>query len=440
MKKLLTTLVMIISLTILVACGDNNLPAEKDQIAPLISLNTAHKYIIIKQGDINSYHEQLNLGIRAIDNIDNDITDKVIVYDDELDIDKVGEYEIRFFVYDSSDNQSDIVTKTVIVQELFTLINYYPIWDNEIQGEKEALEQKVFNGAWYHKVMSSTDAWSGIEGIVTLPEVDIKRYESGYNELLPADPDKRNLDNPSVYMGGHAASESDVGLSLKPARMYKNGLYSNSIGSVVFRPFWRYITNVNKDSGNYDLERGRRYTVSETGASKTNMIGNWHYEDTQYYYVPGDKVRIIITSPRPNYLQLQIEILSKSTIPYYVKMREDNKWKDPENFFSPVFYSPGHGVDKNLEASFKRVNAIDQTANEGKDIIHTNTMVKEAVWESVYLYRKINGTMYRVAFNETRSSSISAPDATGFITSTINQNGGQTVILKPEHAVTRPQE
>lgn len=437
MRKAIITILIFVKVLILVSCTNSETNA-KDDISPIIMLNNNYKTIIIKEGDFDSYHEQILLGVSVIDNIDDDLTEKITIYDEEVDINNYGEYTIRFFVFDSSNNQSNIITKDVIVQEKYTLIDYYPIWENNIDNEKTAPNQEIFNGAWYHKVMSSTDKWIGIEGVITLPEVDVKRYESPFNNELPADPEKRNLDNPSIYMGGHASSESDVGLSLKPVRMYKNGSYSNSIGSVVFRPFWRYITNVNKDSGSYDLEKGRKYSVSETGTSKTNMIGNWHFEDTQYYYVPGDKIRMIITSPRRNYLQLQIEVIEVSTIPYYVNMRKENNWRNPETFFSPVFYSPGHGVDKNLEASFKRVNAIDQSGNEGKDIIHTTTVVKEAVWESVYLHREIEGTIYRVPFNESRVSSLSSPDETGFIVSSINNKGGQTVVLKPENAVTRP--
>jgi len=56
-------------------------------------------------------------------------------------------------------------------------------------------------------------------------------------------------------------------------------------------------------------------------------------------------------------------------------------WKDFENFLSPVFVSKGHGTSKT--AQFKRVNAIDQMANEGKPATLTTSNVKEAVWESV---------------------------------------------------------
>jgi hypothetical protein len=96
-----------------------------------------------------------------------------------------------------------------------------------------------------HKV-SSKDKWVGIEGIITLPEVKIARYEGDYNSELDVDPNAKNLDNPSVYMGGHALNESDVGLSFSKALIdVKNQTLSK--GSIAFRPFCVYITSDNQE-------------------------------------------------------------------------------------------------------------------------------------------------------------------------------------------------
>ena len=74
------------------------------------------------------------------------------------------------------------------------------MWQGEIPGEKaKPADPAVFGGAWYRKVVSSKDAWTGIEAVVTLPEVQIRRYDGEYDTSLPYDPEVKNLDNPSVY-------------------------------------------------------------------------------------------------------------------------------------------------------------------------------------------------------------------------------------------------
>src|SRR5690554_1721058 len=148
MKKAFIIIFIFITSLTLLACKDKELNT-KDEIPPIIMLNNNYKYIIIKEGDSESYHEQLKLGVSVIDNIDENLTDKIIVYDDEVDINSQGEYTVSFFVFDSSNNQSNIITKDVIVQEKYTLIDYYPIWEGDIEGEKSAPNQEIFNGAWY---------------------------------------------------------------------------------------------------------------------------------------------------------------------------------------------------------------------------------------------------------------------------------------------------
>jgi len=98
-------------------------------------------------------------------------------------------------------------------------------------------QQKCFGGAWYHKVMSVPYDFSGIEGVITLPMPHINRFRDEQRPKSEIDFDLKNLDVSSIYMGGHATNESDVGLALSSAIL--NGNVTK--GSAVFRPFWRYI-------------------------------------------------------------------------------------------------------------------------------------------------------------------------------------------------------
>lgn len=300
--------------------------------------------------------------------------------------------------------------------------------ENEILNPEPA---PVFGGAWYHKVISSRDEWVGIEATVTLPEVKIARYRDEYDQSLDIDPNVKNLDNPSVYLGGNAVEESDVGLSFS---LGVTDLKSNTIskGSIVFRPFWRYITASFKDEGSYDAHGGK-YSVAVNG---DNCFANYHWRYTEYYYLPGDKIRMTVFSPEADKLQLQIELIERSALASSVKMREKYGWKDPESFLSPVFSSEGHGNGNKTE--FKRVNAIDQSGNEGGTAVVSGTEIKNAVWHSTYLYRIINGKMYRVPMNESRRAATDAPDASKFTVITDCERspiGGETVTIHPNISV-----
>lgn len=432
MKKIFTTLLLITLPLLLVSCL-NESNKENDNIKPIVRVSNEYKTVLLNQYENVDLEEILLEGVTAIDNLDGDITEKIKVNYDEVDINIPGNYKAYFTVVDSSNNMSEAADKNVIVRAVGEILKPYDIYTNSISGEVKPEKQQLFGGAYYHKVQSSRDKWIGLEGTITLPEVKITRYDGNFDTSLNLDPYVKNLDNPSIYMGGTGSYESDVGLSL--SRTLLKGTDHPPIGSYAFRPFWRYITNpnsVNKDIGGYDLANGRRYSVSAGNANASNMAGNWHYEDTEFYYLPGDKIRMIVYSPERNRLQLQIEVISKSTNPTSVKIREENGWKDPANFISPMFESEGHGLNGN--AVFKRVNAIDQSGNEGKTAIPTNTTVLNANWESVYLHRQIDGKMYRIPFNEDRASSLSAPEANFFSTSPIDKiTGGQLVSIHPNN-------
>ena len=394
---------------------------EIDDKAPSIRLLVTE--VTINKGD----EYDLLDGVSAKDNVDGNITDKIVIDMGGFDSNIAGIYTVTYTLKDNAGNEAIPKTRTIIVKET-EVMKSPEIWSGAIEGEKlNPKPAEVFGGAWYHKVVSSKDKWVGIETIVTLPEFELERYNDSYNTELAADPNVKNLDNPSVYLGGKAQTESDVGLSLSRSLIdVKNQTLST--GSIAFRPFWRYITSTEQDVGGYDEHDGE-YAVSANG---NNCMGNYHWRYTEYYYLPGDKLRIVVFSPAPNKLQLQIEVIEKSTLPSSVAMREEYGWKDPADFISPIFHSPGHG--KNINAEFKRVNAIDQSGNEGKTAIDTNTEVRNMIYHETYLYRVIDGTLYRVPMNESRRGVTNAPKDEYFTVTfdgVESSLGGEVVTIHP---------
>lgn len=394
-----------------------------DTVKPKLRIKSSELSVWINQGD----EYDLLSGVSGIDNLEGDITDKIQLNIGDYDSNIPGEYMITYFLADTAGNAADPITRTVVVKNT-TIFPAPPVFLDTIEGEiLNPKKPDLFGGAWYHKVVSSRDKWFGIEATITLPEVKISRYEGNNDPELDVDPTVKNLDNPSVYMGGHATNESDVGLSFSRALVDVKG-QTLSKGCIAFRPFWRYITNEHQDEGGYDAHNGD-YAVS---VNNNNCIANYHWKYTEYYYLPGDKLRMIIYIPEPNKMQLQIEVIEKSTLPSSVEMRERYGWKDPANFKSPIFHSPGHGTGINSE--YKRVNAIDQVANEGGTAHSSQTEIKNAIWHETYLYRKINGKMYRVPMGDNRRGVISAPEQTRFTTSYEGVDrdlGGEVITIHP---------
>jgi len=450
-KKFFIFVLLFLGSFSLIACQDTNVtkpdpePDDNDEdvidekylndkIKPILSISAGEQMIYIKPG--TDY--DLLKGITAFDNLEGNIIDKVIVDTEGFDNQTPGQYNIVYFLQDLAGNAADPIERVVIVVDNI-IFEAPPVYNGVIEGEAPKPNTPAFfGGAWYHKVVSSKDKWSGIEGTFTVPHVKIRRYQGAYDSSLDVDPNARNLDNPSIYMGGNATNESDVGLSFSKGLIdIENNTLST--GSIVFRPFWRYIVNnqADTDVGGYDLPNGRRYAVSATGSGGLNMIANWHYADTEHYYLPGDKLRMLIVSVGPNKLQMQIEVIEKSTDPISVAMRKNYGWKDPENFKSPTFVSPGHGLGR--DAEYKRVNAIDQVANEGGDAFYSDTEISNAIWHEVYLYRTINGTLYRVPFNQSRSAHLSAKDETRFTVTYDGVDkdlGGEVITIHPGYQNT----
>lgn len=385
-------------------------------------INIQDTEVTIAKGDAYNLLD----GVTGSDDVDGDITDRIVIDQGGYDPDAPGKYTITYSLTDSAGNEAFPKKRTVIVKE--SMMQSPPVWTEAIEGEKlNPQDPAPAKGAWYHKVVSSKDKWVGIETIVTLPAFELERYDGDYDTTLPADPSGKNLDNPSVYLGGSAWSESDVGLSLSRTLIDVKA-QTLSTGNIAYRPFWRYITSENQDVGGYDVHDGE-YAVSANGK---NCIANYHWRYTEYYYLPGDKLRMIVYSPEPDKLQLMIEVLEASTLPSSVEMRKTYGWKDPADFISPIFQSPGHGTG--MDAEFKRVNAIDQSGNEGKDTIPTETEVNAIIWHETYLYREINGSLWRVPMNENRRGTTSAPEDAYFTVTyegVDSSLGGEVVSIHP---------
>lgn len=262
-----------------------------------------------------------------------------------------------------------------------------------------------FPGAWYRKAVSSHDHWLGIEATVTLPEFlpDDNRKASN---------SKRYMDNPSVYFGGNAGEESDAGLTWTLVGKTAECLEPSN-ESLAFRPFWRYIHG------------------------DENTWKNSDFRHPEHYYLPGDTLRVSVFSPKVDYLQMQIEVVKPTTIEKFVERRKSWRIENdaPVGYVSELFPSIGQGYKV---GEFKRVNAIDQSQNEGKPAKNTNSIVQNLVWHEVYLYRKINDEVYKIPFTKERFSSMLCPNPLGFSVSYEGVDkdlGGEKVTIHP--GVTR---
>jgi hypothetical protein len=228
-------------------------------------------------------------------------------------------------------------------------------------------------------------------------------------------------------MGGHSYYESDVGIAWMIGHT-DNVSATISRSGIAFRPFWRYIT-------------------TQESCTNNNCYRNANVSDYEFYYYPGDTIQMSVFSSRPGYLQMRIELISLTTNPDYVNVREIYGLEAgfEKIFITPEFPSAGMGE---LKTEFKRVNAIDQVANEAKPTLNTNAEVLNAAWHEVYLYREIDGIIYKVPMTEERSASMFCPLGTNvngdfseaFIVSYegVDKNlGGEVITLDPNNGTGR---
>lgn len=294
--------------------------------------------------------------------------------------------------------------------------DHVPLGDVKDLPEQNLPEQKCFLGAWYRKAVSAVDNWIGIEAEIELGEFipDPARYN--------LDGLGRNMDNPNVYLGGKADLESDCGVGYNLTyptddTSYDLGLDAPKLG---YRPFWRYIYHTRE---------------SENGCTLVKQVNSWNASDPRslaYYYFPGDIIRMKVYSPLPHYLQLRIEVVKATTIEKYVQIRKGYHLPNdmPMDFYSPLFHSSGQGV---RPAEFKRVNSIDQFGNEGYHAKDTKAVMTEATWHNCYLYREVNGQMYKYPFTEKLYCSMLCPSEKAITVKPYHSDqGGEKVIIHPD--------
>lgn len=291
------------------------------------------------------------------------------------------------------------------------------LYNKEIVGEVlPSGTLKCFLGAWYHKVVSSVDNWVGIECVVTLGE--FTPDESRFN----LDGKGCYMDNHNVYVGGKSGNEADCGLGYNTMYVSSDTSYElkSSSPKLGYRPFYRFIVRERiDDGGNVDVINTNLWRVSDP-----RDLGN--------YYFPGDTIRMKLYSPLPNYLQMRIEVVEKTTIQKYVDIRKNYHLENdaPTDYYSPLFYSDGFGIKP---SEFKRVSSIDQFGNEGYNAHKTSASVLNEVWRETYLYRMVDGVVVKVPFNESRSLRITCPDSKMCHVTPLNNNlGGEELSLTPK--------
>ncbi len=233
---------------------------------------------------------------------------------------------------------------------------------------KPAASAPCFPGAYYRKAASSFDQWTGIEAVVKLP--------NPHYDMSRTRPNGRPLDNASVYLGGRAKDqEIDCGV-------------------------------------NWEIIREADGSVSTMGKAFRPFIRNeaWHSGPAkpEYYYAPGDVIRMRVENTTDGKLLMRIDLLARAadadalikpvtevdeTTPVVASKpaRGDNPNHlstmplDSISSFTSTFDAREFRVDGLKQ--FKRVNGMDQSGNEGQPVQPTTTKITDAVWQQVWLLR-----------------------------------------------------
>lgn len=227
---------------------------------------------------------------------------------------------------------------------------------------KPTLFKECFEGAYYRKVVSSEDTWRGINGRVVLPE--LKLDERRLNPMKP----NQYLDNPSVYMGGSmGGQETDIGLAWEIVKD-ENGIISSE--RKAFRPFLRRTDHASGQPALFE---------------NAPAVAN-------YYWYPGEEVYMSVMVIAEKRIRFTVEGAGKK--------------------FERDFDCAGYSLKGNAE--FKRVNAIDQVANEGSPVQASSTQILNSTWRETNLYRDVQGKITEVPFHSGRSTTMTCPEASNF--------------------------
>lgn len=225
------------------------------------------------------------------------------------------------------------------------------------KDEVRPTPQDCFAGAYYRKAVSSKDIWLGIGGTIKLPTITFDE-----NRRNPNKP-KQYLDNPSIYLGGNmSGQETDIGLTWEVVK--ENGTVSQE--RKAFRPFMRRTSH-----------------ASGQGSDYSNAPA-----EEKYYWYPGETVTI------------SVQVVADGKVRFTV----EGAGKKFETDYDCAGYKKGY------RGEFKRVNAIDQVANEGKPAQPTKTKVEGAQWAETYLFRLYNDEVVKAPMHEGRFTDMRCPD------------------------------
>lgn len=236
---------------------------------------------------------------------------------------------------------------------------------------RPSVTRSCFAGAYYRKAVSSKDIWLGIGGTVVLPQITFDADRKNPNNP------EQYLDNPSVYLGGNmGGQETDIGLTWEVIK--ENGIVSQA--RKAFRPFLRRTSHPGGQISNY-----------------TNAPA-----EEQYYWYPGDKVT------------MSIQIVEDCKLKFIV----EGAGKHFETDYDCAGYKKGN------IGEFKRVNAIDQVANEGKPAQATKTRVENGKWTESYLFRMHQGKVVKAPMHKGRFSDMRCPDVRYFDIQSTDEEAG----------------
>ncbi|MDQ8005858.1 MAG: hypothetical protein REI64_13735 [Pedobacter sp.] len=218
-------------------------------------------------------------------------------------------------------------------------------------------QKPCFEGAYYRKLVSSHDYWRGIEGTVILPTIAFDE-----DRKHPKKPGQY-LDNPSIYLGGSMGNqETDIGLTWEVVKE-ENGQVSKQ--RKAFRPFLRRTEHAS----------GQLAIFENAPAQK------------EYYWYPGEEVKMSLVLIADKRVRFVVEGAGKK--------------------FERDFDCDGYLLSDVGE--FKRVNAIDQVANEGKPVQATKTKVLNAEWKNTSLFRLVDDNIVSVPFKKARYTEMMCP-------------------------------
>lgn len=220
-----------------------------------------------------------------------------------------------------------------------------------LPGEPRPHRIDNFPGSYYYKAASSQWHWSGMEATVKLgsPNIDPKRVDAK----------GRALDGFSIYLGGNANGKHEIDAGLT----------------------WDYPAD---SAGKVDKSHKEWRPFYRNGA--------WHWADKEKAsWKPGDTVAISVSMVAPGKMHMHIADAAKNS----------TRHADVD------FAAPGFNGKNAVQ--FKRVNAIDQVATEGKTVHPTHSKILDTAWLSTNLTHDTSKGRETVPFNRIRQSTLQTP-------------------------------